>query len=199
MVPTPQCDSLTGTRVTVRMPPPANATRFPDTLVPQATALLEPTRQGIAAENTGKKKQEKGKEKKRRALNTNGPCEAALYSRNRVGSPVPRHPQRRKSSRRRRRRRSSSYVGGNCPRPPRRGAQGLAQEPPARTRPSILPPPYLIPLRSRRLICSAAVVLLCAGFRREAGDAARRDGEPDDLALYHPRQAGGKRPGPQEP
>jgi len=47
------------------MPPPANATRFPDMLVPQATALLEPTRQGIAAENTGKKKQEKGKEKKK--------------------------------------------------------------------------------------------------------------------------------------
>jgi hypothetical protein len=63
------------------------------------------------------------------------------------------------------------------------------------------PPHPLILLCSRRvarwpgcLICS--ILLLCAGFRREAGVAARRDGEPDDLAVHHPRQARGKRPEP---
>ena len=45
--------------------------------------------------------------------------------------------------------------------------------------------------RPECLICSCCC---CAGFRGEAGDAARRDGEPDDLALHHPRQARGKRP-----
>jgi hypothetical protein len=51
----------------------------------------------------------------------------------------------------------------------------------------------LIRIRGRLecLICSCCAR---AGFRREAGDAARWDREPDDLALHHPRQARGKQP-----
>jgi hypothetical protein len=53
----------------------------------------------------------------------------------------------------------------------------------------------LPPLGTSRLqVRLADLFLLCggAGFRREAGGAARRDGEPHDLALHHPRQARGK-------
>lgn len=67
------------------------------------------------------------------------------------------HLLRSLSSIRRRRRRC--HVGRDRTRPPRGGAQGLAEEPPSRV-------------------------------RGEAGDDGRRVGEPHDLALHHPRQAG---------
>ena len=147
-----------------------------------------------------KKMQKKtGRKKEKRAwLNRNGRSGTSLAQSRK--SPTPKLPSRRRGDLGVRRS-SRSHVGGNRSRPPRRGAQGLAQEPPACT-PPILPLPPMTTLnlvfslgvyrrRPECLICSCCC---CAGFRGEAGDAARRDGEPDDLALHHPRQARGKRP-----
>jgi hypothetical protein len=141
----------------------------------------------------GWKKHRKGRLVKRRGRK--------FYSRNRVEKKKVQSSNSTAGAsrgRRGRRRRHRFHVWGNRPRPPCRGAQGLAQEPPARTRKMILaPPPWFHSAlaspggRVSDMFCCCGVG---AGFRRKAGVAARRDGEPYDLALHHPRQARGKRP-----
>lgn len=113
---------------------------------------------------------------------------------------APPHPTQTPTAggRRRRRRRRRSHVGGNRARPPRGGAEGVAEEPPTRRCLSISTPPLFFFFNpfymSRRGAWSPWSVFWfgSVGFRRQAGDVGRRDGQPHDLALHNPRQARGK-------
>ena len=108
---------------------------LPDKLTPQSSFPLG----AHLPEKKVKKMQKKtGRKKEKRAwLNRNGRSGTSLTQSRK--SPTPKLPSRRRGDLGVRRS-SRSDVGGNRSRPPRRGAQGLAQEPPACT-PPILPLP----------------------------------------------------------
>ena len=83
------------------------------------------------------------------------------------------------------------------PRPPRRGAQVLAQEPPPRARHH--PRCYVVsvvqaPLAVLRLGygCDACLLLFFSGLRGQAGDAAGWVRQPHGVELHRPRQGRSK-------
>ena len=117
------------------LPSPSRSSPAPRQADP---TIILPTWSPLARKKVKKMQKKTGRKKEKRAwLIRNGRSGTSLAQSRK--SPTPKLPSRRRGDLRERRSRSR-HVGGNRSRSPRRGAQGLAQEPPACTA-SILPLP----------------------------------------------------------